>query len=100
MTYAAPLKVFVRLKNRETGEIKESDVFMGDFPLMTEHGTFIINGAERVIVSPAGALSRRVLRQIRSTRPASICYSDHGHPQPRRLAGVRDRLQRRAVGAH
>ena len=51
LTYAAPLKVFVRLKNRETGEIKESDVFMGDFPLMTEHGTFIINGAERVIVS-------------------------------------------------
>ena len=51
MTYAAPLKVFVRLKNKETGEIKESDVFMGDFPLMTDHGTFIINGAERVIVS-------------------------------------------------
>ena len=51
LTYAAPLKVFVRLKNRETGEIKESEVFMGDFPLMTEHGTFIINGAERVIVS-------------------------------------------------
>ena len=51
LTYAAPLKIFVRLKNRETGEIKESDVFMGDFPLMTEHGTFIINGAERVIVS-------------------------------------------------
>ncbi len=51
MTYAAPLKVFVRLKNRETGEIKESDVFMGDFPLMTDYGTFIINGAERVIVS-------------------------------------------------
>jgi len=51
MTYAAPLKVFVRLTNRETGEIKESDVFMGDFPRMTEHGTFIINGAERVVVS-------------------------------------------------
>ncbi len=51
MTYAAPLKVFARLKNRETGEIKESDVFMGDFPLMTDHGTFVINGAERVIVS-------------------------------------------------
>ena len=51
LTYAAPLKVFVRLKNKETGEIKETDVFMGDFPLMTEHGTFIINGAERVIVS-------------------------------------------------
>jgi DNA-directed RNA polymerase subunit beta len=51
LTYAAPLKVFVRLKNKETGEIKESDVFMGDFPLMTENGTFIINGAERVIIS-------------------------------------------------
>ncbi|MEG2136687.1 MAG: DNA-directed RNA polymerase subunit beta, partial [Clostridia bacterium] len=50
-TYAAPLKVTVRLTNTETHEIKESEVFMGDFPLMTEHGTFIINGAERVIVS-------------------------------------------------
>ena len=50
-TYAAPLKVSVRLINKETGEIKEQDVFMGDFPLMTEQGTFIINGAERVIVS-------------------------------------------------
>ena len=49
--YAAPLKVSVRLINRETGEIKEQDIFMGDFPLMTEQGTFIINGAERVIVS-------------------------------------------------
>ncbi len=50
-TYAAPLKVTVRLTNRDTHEIKESEVFMGDFPLMTEHGTFIINGAERVIIS-------------------------------------------------
>ena len=50
-TYAAPLKVSVRLQNNETGEIKEQEVFMGDFPLMTEQGTFIINGAERVIVS-------------------------------------------------
>jgi DNA-directed RNA polymerase subunit beta len=50
-TYSAPLKVQVRLINRETGEVKEQEVFMGDFPLMTEQGTFIINGAERVIVS-------------------------------------------------
>ncbi|MCR8745947.1 DNA-directed RNA polymerase subunit beta [Romboutsia lituseburensis] len=50
-TYCAPLKVKVRLINKETGEIKEQEVFMGDFPLMTEKGTFIINGAERVIVS-------------------------------------------------
>ncbi|WP_174842637.1 DNA-directed RNA polymerase subunit beta [Sporosarcina luteola] len=51
VTYAAPLRVKVRLHNKETEEVKEQDVFMGDFPLMTENGTFIINGAERVIVS-------------------------------------------------
>lgn len=50
-TYAAPLKVKARLINKDTGEVKEQEVFMGDFPLMTEKGTFIINGAERVIVS-------------------------------------------------
>ena len=49
--YAAPLRVSVRLINTETGEIKEQEIFMGDFPLMTEQGTFVINGAERVIVS-------------------------------------------------
>ncbi len=51
MTYAAPLRISVRLVIRETGEIKESDVFLGDFPIMTADGTFIINGAERVVVS-------------------------------------------------
>ncbi len=51
VTYAAPLRVKVRLINKETGEVKEQEVFMGDFPLMTDKGTFIINGAERVIVS-------------------------------------------------
>jgi len=51
VTYAAPLRVRVRLVNKETGEVKEQEVFMGDFPLMTEHGTFIINGSERVVVS-------------------------------------------------
>lgn len=50
-TYAAPLRIKVRLLNKESGEIKEQEVFMGDFPLMTEQGTFVINGAERVIVS-------------------------------------------------
>jgi len=50
-TYAAPLKVRVRLRNKETEEIKEQEIFMGDFPIMTEGGTFVINGAERVIVS-------------------------------------------------
>lgn len=50
-TYSAPLKVKVRLINKETGEVKEQEIFMGDFPLMTDTGTFVINGAERVIVS-------------------------------------------------
>ena len=50
-TYSAPLKVEVRLFNRETGEVKEQEIFMGDMPIMTDSGTFVINGAERVIVS-------------------------------------------------
>jgi len=51
VTYAAPLRVKVRLINKESGEVKEQEVFMGDFPLMTNKGTFIINGAKRVVVS-------------------------------------------------
>lgn len=51
MTFAAPLRVRVKLTNKETGEVKEQEIFMGDFPMMTETGTFIINGAERVVVS-------------------------------------------------
>ena len=50
-TYAAPLRVTARLLNKETGEVKEQEIFMGDFPLMTDAGTFVNNGAERVIVS-------------------------------------------------
>ena len=51
VNYAAPLKVNVRLTNKQTGEVKQTDIFMGEFPLMTETGTFVINGAERIIVS-------------------------------------------------
>mgnify|MGYP000762866185 CR=1 FL=1 len=51
VNYAAPLKVNVRLTNKQTGEVKQTDIFMGEFPLMTETGTFVINGAERVVVS-------------------------------------------------
>ncbi len=50
-TYAAPMQALVRLTNNETGELKEQEIYMGDFPLMTESGTFVINGAERVVVS-------------------------------------------------
>ncbi len=51
VTYAAPIRVIARLNNKETGELKDSEVYMGEFPLMTDSGTFVINGAERVIVS-------------------------------------------------
>ncbi len=61
VTYSAPLRVKVRLVNKETGEVKDQDVFMGDFPLMTETGTFVINGAERVIVSQLSAFTKCVL---------------------------------------
>ena len=51
ITYSAPLWVQVKLVNKDTGEISEQEVFMGDFPLMTDSGTFIVNGSERVVVS-------------------------------------------------
>jgi DNA-directed RNA polymerase subunit beta len=82
-TYSAPLKVKVRLINKETGEVKEQEIFMGDFPLMTDTGTFVINGAERVIVSQL-------------VRSPGIYYAmdrekatlQHGYSQQRCLAGV------------
>lgn len=94
-TYAAPLKVSVRLRNKETEEIKEQEIFMGDFPIMTPSGTFVINGAERVIVSqivrsPACTMIRRPTRPTTpptarpssrttapgsSTRPTSTTFS-------------------------
>ena len=86
-TYAAPLKVTVRLTNRDTHEIKESEVFMGDFPLMTEHGTFIVNGAERVIISqlvrsPGVYFARTI------DKTGAYLYSAQMIPQPRRLDRV------------
>ena len=78
VTYAAPLKVRVRLINKETGEVKEQEVFMGDFPLMTENGTFIINGAERVIVSQLVRSPGVYLRQgDRSQRQDALQRLDH-----------------------
>jgi len=73
-TYAAPLKVSVRLRNKETEEIKEQEIFMGDFPLMTEGGTFIINGAERVIVSQI-IRSPGVYYEIKTDKTAENTYS-------------------------
>ncbi|KIL38386.1 DNA-directed RNA polymerase subunit beta [Gordoniibacillus kamchatkensis] len=77
VTYAAPLRVKVRLINKETGEVKEQEVFMGDFPIMTDTGTFIINGAERVIVSqlvrsPSVYYSTKVDKNGKKTFTATV----------------------------
>ncbi len=73
-TYAAPLKVRMRLRNKETEEIKEQEIFMGDFQLMTESGTFIINGAERVVVSQL-VRSPGMYYGISHDRPEKACYT-------------------------
>ena len=75
VTYAAPLRVKVRLINKETGEVKEQEVFMGDFPLMTNKGTFIINGAERVIVSQL-------------VRSPGVYYSESIDPSGKKVYGA------------
>ncbi|KGP74899.1 DNA-directed RNA polymerase subunit beta [Desulfosporosinus sp. Tol-M] len=75
VTFAAPLRVKVRLINKETGEVKEQEVFMGDFPLMTDKGTFIINGAERVIVSQL-------------VRSPGVYYAEHIDTSGKKLYGA------------
>ena len=90
MTYAAPLKVTLRLivfevdeetQARSVKDIKEQDVYMGDMPLMTHNGTFVVNGTERVIVSADAPLARRVLqprfRQDALVRQAAVQRADH-----------------------
>ena len=73
-TYAAPLKVRIRLRNKETEEIKEQEIFMGDFQLMTDRGTFIINGAERVIVSQI-VRSPGMYYGVNNDRPEKTCHT-------------------------
>ena len=73
-TYAAPIKVKVRLRNKETDEIKEQEIFMGDFPLMTEGATFVINGAERVIVSQI-VRSPGMYYNMEADKAGNISYS-------------------------
>ena len=74
-TYAAPIKVSVRLRNRETEEIKEQEIFMGDFPLMTNAGTFVINGAERVVVSQIIRSPSIYYEKKTDVKTASTIYS-------------------------
>ena len=81
------MKVKVRLRNKETEEIKEQEIFMGDFPLMTKSGTFVINGAERVIVSQI-VRSPGVYYARNADKADNITYAVHRDPLPGRLAGV------------
>jgi len=84
-TYAAPMRVRARLINKETGEIKENEVYMGDFPLMTDSGTFVINGAGYRL--PARAFSWCVLRdEPRQNRQKA--FHLHHYSEPRRMARV------------
>ena len=100
MTYAAPLFVTAEFINNNTGEIKSQTVFMGDFPMMTDKGTFIINGTERVVVSPAGPLAGRLLRRHHRQDHREDPAQRQGHPGPRRVARVRRRQARHRRRTH
>ena len=99
MTYSAPLFVTAEFTNNTTGEIKSQTVFMGDFPVMTDKGTFIINGTERVVVSqlvrsPGIYFDRKI---DKTTERTSL---GQDHPQPRCVAGVRRRQARHRRRPH
>ncbi len=93
ITYSQPLFVEATFVNKVTGEIKEQEVFMGDFPIMTERGTFIINGTERVVVSQLVRSPGRLLLQgsRQDHRQGRLRRQDH--PQPRGMARVRRRQE-------
>ena len=94
MTYAAPLFVTAEFINNNTGEIKSQTVFMGDFPMMTDKGTFIINGTERVVVSQLVRSPGRLLRPQRRQDHREGPAQREGHPGSRRVARVRRRQAR------
>ena len=91
ITYSRPLNVKVAFQNRETGEIREQTVFMGDFPWMTDRGTFIINGTERVVVTQLVRSPGAYVMEPEGPREAGL----HRQPDagPRLLAGARDRQE-------
>lgn len=86
-TYSAPLKVKVRLINKETGEVKEQEIFMGDFPLMTDNGTFVINGAERVIVSQL-VRSPGIYYSSKVDRTGKMLFFSDSHPEQGSMARI------------
>ena len=93
-TYSAPLYVSAEFTNNDTGEIKGQTVFMGDFPLMTDKGTFIINGTERVVVSQLVRSPGVYFERTADKTSDKDIYTAKLIPSPRRLAGVRDRQAR------
>ena len=97
LTYSRPLYVDVELVIHETGEHIAQRVYMGDFPTMTERGTFIINGAERVVVSQLVRSPGVYYTRDRGPQHRPSALQRQGHPQPWRLAGVRDRRPQPAV---
>ena len=93
-TYSAPLYVSAEFTNNETGEIKGQTVFMGDFPLMTDKGTFIINGTERVVVSQLVRSPGVYFERTADKTSDKDIFTAKVIPSPRRLARVRDRQAR------
>ena len=98
LTFSKPLYVNVELLIKETGEIQRQRVYMGDYPWMTDQGTFVINGAERVVVSQLVRSPGRLLQRVRGSRLGPDAVLGEGHPEPRCLARVRDEQQGPAVG--
>ena len=94
ITYAAPLFVTAEFMNTTTGEIKSQTVFMGDFPLMTDRGTFVINGTERVVVSQLVRSPGVYFERTADKTSDKDVYTSKIIPSPRRVAGVRDRQAR------
>ena len=94
MTYAAPLFVTAEFINNNTGEIKSQTVFMGDFPMMTDKGTFIINGTERVVVSQLVRSPGVYFDDAIDKTTEKDLHSGQGHPEPWRMARVRRRQAR------
>ena len=98
LTFSKPLYVNVELLIKETGEIQRQRVYMGDYPWMTDQGTFVINGAERVVVSQLVRSPGRLLQRDRGSGIGPDCVLGQGHPEPRRLAGVGAEQQGPALG--
>ena len=93
-----PLYVNVELLIKETGEIQRQRVYMGDYPWMTDQGTFVINGAERVVVSQLVRSPGVYYSELEDPASGRMLFSRQGHPEPRRLARVRDEQQGPALG--